>query len=163
MEKTLEPGAVQNLTRAIPLLLRFPMERFWVDYDKEADVLYISFRRPQQATDTRATDEGLLLRYRGNQLVGITVLEASSRAQEILKTSGGPTPMSKKIPKELYVERRPEGDYAVRRPDSKKASAVESTQAKAIDRARELEPHAAIHVERVRRTPKGKPDKWRKP
>ena len=32
------------------------MERFSVDYDKEADVLYISFRRPQKATDIRATD-----------------------------------------------------------------------------------------------------------
>ena len=38
------------------------MERFWVDYDKKADVLYISLRHPQKATDTRVTDEGILLR-----------------------------------------------------------------------------------------------------
>lgn len=25
----------------------------WIDYDEEADVLYISFRRPQKATDTK--------------------------------------------------------------------------------------------------------------
>jgi hypothetical protein len=65
--------------------------------------------------------------------------------------------------KELYVECRPEGDYAVRRPDSKKASDVQDTQAEAIDSARELEPGAAIHVERVRHTSKGKPDEWRNP
>ena len=35
--------------------------------------------------------------------------------------------------------------------------------AEAIDTARELEPGAAIHVERVRTTSKGKPDQWRKP
>ncbi len=51
----------------------------WVDYDDEADVLYISFQRPQKATDTEMTDGGILLRYRGEQLVGITVLDASIR------------------------------------------------------------------------------------
>jgi hypothetical protein len=71
--------------------------------------------------------------------------------------------MTKKEPRELYVERRPEGDYAVRRPDSKKASDVQDTQAEAIESARELEPGAAIHVERVRHTSKGKPDQWRNP
>jgi hypothetical protein len=71
--------------------------------------------------------------------------------------------MSKKQPNELYIERRPEGDYAVRRPDSKKASDVQDTQAEAIESARELEPDAAIHVERVRHTSKGKPDQWRNP
>ncbi len=50
-----------------------------MDYDREADVLYISFRRPQQATDTKTTDEGVLLRYHGKELIGITVLEASTR------------------------------------------------------------------------------------
>lgn len=66
--------------------------------------------------------------------------------------------------KELYVERREkEQDYAIRRPGSAKASGIEPTQAEAIERAREIEPGAAIHVERVRRTSKGTPDKWRKP
>lgn len=64
----------------------------------------------------------------------------------------------------LYIERRKdEGDYAVRKPDAGRASAVEPTQAKAIERARQLNPEAAVHVERVRHTNVGKPDKWRKP
>jgi Uncharacterized protein conserved in bacteria (DUF2188) len=67
-------------------------------------------------------------------------------------------------PNELYVERRKKTkDYAVRRPGSDKASAVEETQTDAIERAREIEPDAAIHVERVRHTSKGSPDKWRRP
>jgi pyridoxine/pyridoxamine 5'-phosphate oxidase len=64
----------------------------------------------------------------------------------------------------LYIERRPEhGDYAVRRPDSERASAIAPTQEAAIQRAREMDPNAAIHVERVRDTDVGGPDKWRKP
>lgn len=71
--------------------------------------------------------------------------------------------MSEKKPKELYIERRPEGDYAVRRPGSERASDVKPTQGEAIERARELDPDAAILVERVRHARVGKPDKWRKP
>ena len=63
----------------ISLLLKLPERRFWVDYDAEADVLYISFQHPQQATDTEMTAEGILLRYRSEQLVGITILDASTR------------------------------------------------------------------------------------
>jgi hypothetical protein len=60
----------------------------------------------------------------------------------------------------LYVEQRPEGDFAVRRPNSQRASAVEPTQAKAIERAKALgDPKP--HIERVRETKAGKPDKWR--
>jgi hypothetical protein len=64
---------------------------------------------------------------------------------------------------QLFVERRPQGDYAVRRPNSQRASDVLSTQGEAIDRARELEPDTPPLVERVRYTSRGKPDQWRKP
>jgi len=80
MEKTINPNISRSVFQAIPLLIDFPAQRFWVDYDSDADVLYISFQRPQKATNTEMTDEGILLRYRGNQLVGITVLDASTRS-----------------------------------------------------------------------------------
>lgn len=67
-----------------------------------------------------------------------------------------------KSDKKLFVERRPEGDYAVRKANSERASDVLPTQAKAIERARELRPGASPLVERVRKTTGGKPDKWRK-
>lgn len=70
---------------------------------------------------------------------------------------------NKKDSNNLFVERRQEGDYAVRKPNSDRASAVAPTQREAIDRARELNPNAAVHVERVRNTNAGSPDKWRKP
>jgi hypothetical protein len=64
---------------------------------------------------------------------------------------------------QLFVERRPQGDYAVRRPNSERASAVLPTQAEAIERAREITRGKAPLVERVRYTDHGRPDKWRKP
>jgi hypothetical protein len=64
---------------------------------------------------------------------------------------------------QLFVERRPKGDYAVRKPNADRASAVLPTQAEAIDRAREMNPGKAPLVERVRDTSHGTRDKWRKP
>ena len=65
--------------------------------------------------------------------------------------------------KKLFIEQRPQGDFAVRKPNSDRASDVLPTQGEAIDRARQLNPDASILVERVRHTDKGNPDKWRKP
>jgi uncharacterized protein YuzE len=59
---------------------KYPASKLWLDYDAEADVLYISLKRPQKATETvELEEEGILLRYRENDLVGITVLDASQR------------------------------------------------------------------------------------
>ena len=61
----------------------------------------------------------------------------------------------------MYVEPRPQGDYAVRKEGAKRASATAPTQAEAIARARELVPGGEIHVARVRNSRDG-PDKFRK-
>jgi uncharacterized protein YuzE len=50
----------------------------WTEYD-EADVLYISFRKPQPANDSIMEDDGNIYHYRDNELVGITVLNASQK------------------------------------------------------------------------------------
>ena len=71
---------VSEITAAVPHLIRLPAGRAWIDYDEEADVLYISLKRPQKATETVEVDDGgLLLHYREKELVGITVLDASKR------------------------------------------------------------------------------------
>jgi hypothetical protein len=64
--------------------------------------------------------------------------------------------------KRVFIERRPgDGDYAVRKPGSERASVVTTTQREAIDWAKER--GATPLVERVRETKGGRPDKWRKP
>ncbi|MDY6863906.1 MAG: DUF2283 domain-containing protein [Thermodesulfobacteriota bacterium] len=64
---------------SLPYLLKMPSKKIWIDYDDEADVLYISFRKPQQADDSIMEDD-LICHYRGKELVGITVLHAKKRA-----------------------------------------------------------------------------------
>lgn len=77
-KKALTGEEIHRVYEAVPYLLRLPAGKVWVDYDREADVLYLALDRPPRATDTESLeDDGLLLRYRGDDLVGITVLDAS--------------------------------------------------------------------------------------
>lgn len=69
--------ALGEVYELIPHVIKLPETKMWIDYDREADVLYISFKRPQKATDSEMLDNGVLLRYRGDNLVGITILKAS--------------------------------------------------------------------------------------
>jgi uncharacterized protein YuzE len=60
-------------------MLKLPAQHLWLDYDKEADVLYVSFRKPQRATETIDLDDDILVRKDGKNIVGLTILNASSK------------------------------------------------------------------------------------
>ncbi|OGU42537.1 MAG: hypothetical protein A2X61_12130 [Ignavibacteria bacterium GWB2_35_12] len=63
----------------IPHMMKLPIKKFWSDYDTEADVMYINFLKPQKATDSEMLDNGILVRFRNDKLVGLTILDASKR------------------------------------------------------------------------------------
>jgi uncharacterized protein YuzE len=54
-------------------------DRIKLDYDDEADVLYISFGEPEPADDADVTDQGVVIRLRDDKIVGLTILNAGSR------------------------------------------------------------------------------------
>lgn len=76
---TLTPYLLEGILKTVPYLSKLPTHRLGLDYDHEADVLYISLERPQKATTSKMRDDGILLRYRGRKLVGVTIFEASKR------------------------------------------------------------------------------------
>ena len=65
--------AVGDLVR----LAKLGNSKLWVDYDKEADVLYVNFEGPKKADDARQGEDGIIRRTRKNKLVGLTILSAS--------------------------------------------------------------------------------------
>jgi len=76
--KLKEEDLIKNCLSLASGIVKLPLNHMWIDYDKEADVLYLSFRKPQRATRTIETDD-ILIRKDGNRIVGITILNASSR------------------------------------------------------------------------------------
>jgi uncharacterized protein YuzE len=45
-----------------------------MEYDKENDVLYISAGKPREADDSIEPQEGVVIRSRKGELVGITII-----------------------------------------------------------------------------------------
>ena len=77
-KRTAVAQAIDEISGALPHLIRLPRGKAWIDYDEEADVLYVGLKRPQKATDTKLlADKGILLRYRDKDLIGVTILDAS--------------------------------------------------------------------------------------
>jgi uncharacterized protein YuzE len=50
-----------------------------MSYDAEADALYVNFKKPSYATDSELTDDDVIIRYEGEEVIGLTILHASQR------------------------------------------------------------------------------------
>lgn len=74
---------MKKIMDLVPDILNVPYERMWTSYDKEADVLYINFKKPSHADDSEITDDDIIIRYEKGVVIGVTVLNASKR-KEIL-------------------------------------------------------------------------------
>ena len=46
-------NTLKEVYELVSHFIKLPETKMLVDYDKEADVLYISFKRPQKATDSK--------------------------------------------------------------------------------------------------------------
>lgn len=70
---------LDSVMKALPHLLQLPASSFWVDYDEEADVLYVSFEKAQKADNSVLQDDDAVIHFRQGEVVGVTVLHASKR------------------------------------------------------------------------------------
>jgi hypothetical protein len=63
---------------------------------------------------------------------------------------------------DIYIERAGDGTYQVKDGQGNVLTWGHATQKEAEQSARQIAPNVHPDVERVRHTPKGEPDKWRK-
>ena len=75
----LEKKSMVHLLKAVSHLVQLPKKHIWLDYDEEADTLYIHFEERPSSTHSEMRDDGVVLDYKDRRLVGVTVLEASLR------------------------------------------------------------------------------------
>jgi len=59
--------------------VRLSPESVDVEYDEKGDVLYIAFSADTVADESELTDNDVLVRYKGNKIIGLTVLHFSER------------------------------------------------------------------------------------
>ena len=70
---------VDNYIHLFPMVSQAPGGAFWTSYDQEADVLYVNFKKPSIATDSELSEDDVIFRYEGEELIGLTILHASMR------------------------------------------------------------------------------------
>ena len=71
--------AIAEYLRLLPSLKQTEQGSLWMSYDAEADVLYVNFKKPSYATDSELTDDDVIIRYEGEEVIGLTILHASQR------------------------------------------------------------------------------------
>ena len=66
-----------ELNSVLPYFLKH--KSIWTSYDKEADVLYLHFKKPNHADNSEMGDDDIIYRYEKKELIGLTVMNASKR------------------------------------------------------------------------------------
>jgi uncharacterized protein YuzE len=73
----METIAVKEIKEILPYFMKH--RNVWSNYDEEADCLYFHFKKPNKADLTEMTDDDIIIRYENNEIIGLTVLNASKR------------------------------------------------------------------------------------
>jgi uncharacterized protein YuzE len=58
-------------------------EKVDVEYDEKGDALYVTFSPETVADDSELTENDILLRYKGDRIIGLTILHFSERQKRI--------------------------------------------------------------------------------
>ena len=73
------PGNLDQYVSLVPTVRNSPQGYLRLSYDEEGDVLYIQFHEAARTTDSELTDDDIIVRYDGDEVIGITILHASQR------------------------------------------------------------------------------------
>jgi uncharacterized protein YuzE len=79
MEQNVVKSTTSIITNVLDLA-KLGDSKLWIDYDREADVLYVNFGKPQKADDSYQED-GIIHRKKKDKLIGLTILNASKFAK----------------------------------------------------------------------------------
>ena len=75
------PVQLSDFLDAIPAVLQAPHRSMQCTYDEPADVIYMNFEPGAEATDSELGPDDIIVRYRGEEIVGLTILHASRRSR----------------------------------------------------------------------------------
>ncbi len=64
-----------ELRAVMPYMMKH--KNLWANYDEEADVLYLHFKKPNHADDSQMTSDDIIIRYENGEVIGINILNAS--------------------------------------------------------------------------------------
>ncbi|MEI6505473.1 MAG: DUF2283 domain-containing protein [Planctomycetota bacterium] len=72
----IDPQAFIDL---LPAVRQSPGHSMQCAYDEPADVVYVAFKPEAETTDSELGPGDIVVRYRGDEVIGLTILHASRR------------------------------------------------------------------------------------
>ena len=73
----METAEINQIKNLLPWFIKHG--KIWTDYDQAADVLYVHFKKPNLADNSEMTDDDVIVRYEKDEIIGITLLNASKK------------------------------------------------------------------------------------
>ncbi len=73
---------IDNVMAFVPQALQLHQKNIWLSDDEEADVLYLNFKKPSRADDSELLDSDVIVRYEGEEVVGMTIMNAGKKAKK---------------------------------------------------------------------------------
>jgi len=66
----------------VPQVLQLHQKNIWLSYDEDVDVLYVNFKKPSHADDSELLDNDIVVRYENDEVIGMTIMNASKKVKE---------------------------------------------------------------------------------
>ncbi len=73
----METAEINQIKHLLPWFIKHG--KVWTDYDQEADVLYVHFKKPNHADNSEMTEDDIIVRYEKDEIIGISLLNASKK------------------------------------------------------------------------------------
>ena len=69
--------AIKEIRNILPWFMK--QKTVWANYNEEADVLFLHFKKSNHADHSEMTDDDMIIRYENDQIIGVTVLNVSKK------------------------------------------------------------------------------------
>ncbi len=73
----METITFKEISSILPYFMKH--KNLWTNYDQESDTLYMHFKKPNHADHSEMTEDEIIIRYEKDEIIGLTVLNASKR------------------------------------------------------------------------------------
>jgi len=74
----MEETVINEMSKLVPYFLKH--KNIWANYDEDADILYLHFKKPNHADHSEMTEDEIIVRYENGEIIGLSVLNASKRS-----------------------------------------------------------------------------------
>ena len=70
---------VTNIMQTLKAVSNSNVDNLHIRFDKQADIMYVSFGPPMPADDSELGEDDILYRYKNGEVIGLTVTHFSER------------------------------------------------------------------------------------